>query len=166
MGPARLEVGRIARAHGLRGEVVVELTTNRLERVSPGARLFDGEQAMTVERATPHLGRWLVAFEGVADREGAEALQGRVLTADPIEDPEALWVHEMVGSRLVDQDGTDRGEIVAIESNPASDLAVLDGGGLVPLRFVTARQPAEPAGPGHPGRPGIVRADLPAGLLD
>ena len=55
---------------------------------------------------------------------------------------------------------TPRGQIVAVESNPASDLAVLEGGGLVPLRFVTTREPA------GPGQPGVVRAELPAGLLD
>lgn len=178
MGPARLEVGRIARAHGLRGEVVVELTTNRLERVSTGSVLFAGERPLTVERATPHQGRWLVAFEGLLDRPAADSLRGQELTADPIDDPEALWVHELVGCRLVDQDGTDRGRIVAIESNPASDLAVLEGGGLVPLRFVNFHQPGTPVesgSPGEPGsagepgtagRPGIVRAELPLGLLD
>ena len=160
MGPARLEVGRIAKAHGLRGEVVVELTTNRLERVRTGAVLVAGDRPLTVLHSTPHQERWIVAFEGVESREAAEALRGRTLSAEPLEDPEALWVHELVGSRLVDQDGADRGEIVAVESNPASDLAVLEGGGLVPLRFVTAHEP------GRDGAAGVVRADLPAGLLD
>lgn len=160
MSPARLEVGRIAKAHGLRGEVVVELTTNRLERVSAGSRLFAGDVPLTIIRSTPHQERWIVAFEGVEDREGADRLRGRVLTAEPLEDPDALWVHELVGAHLVDQDGTDRGEIVAVESNPASDLAVLEGGGLVPLRFIVERRPATA------GAPATVRADLPAGLLD
>lgn len=160
MGPARLEVGRIAKPHGLRGEVVVELTTNRVERVSAGSVLVAGDRPLTVVHSTPHQGRWIVAFEGVESREAAEDLRGYTLSAEPIDDPEALWVHDLVGSRLVDQDGADRGEIVAVESNPASDLAVLNGGGLVPLRFVTSMEPA------GPGRPGIVRAELPAGLLD
>ena len=160
MGPARLEVGRIARAHGLRGDVVVELTTNRLERVERGARLFAGERVLIVLNSTPHQGRWIVAFEGVLSREAADDLRGTALSAEPLEDADALWVHELVGSRLVDQDGRDRGRIVAVESNPASDLAVLDGGGLVPLRFVLAHQA------GSDGEPGQVRADLPAGLLD
>jgi 16S rRNA processing protein RimM len=160
VGPARLEVGRIARAHGLRGEVVVELTTNRVERVGAGSVLVADDRPLTVLRSTPHHERWIVAFEGVESREAADGLRGRTLSAEPIEDPEALWVHDLVGCRLVDQDGADRGEIVAVESNPASDLAVLDGGGLVPLRFVTSREPAGPAAPG------IVRAEIPSGLLD
>jgi 16S rRNA processing protein RimM len=160
VGPARLEVGRIARAHGLRGEVLVELTTNRSERVDVGSVLLAEDRSLTVLRSTPHQERWIVAFEGVESREAADGLRGRTLSAEPIEDPEALWVHDLVGSRLVDQEGADRGEIVAVESNPASDLAVLDGGGLVPLRFVTWREPAGPEGPG------IVRAEIPTGLLD
>jgi 16S rRNA processing protein RimM len=134
--------------------VVVELTTNRLERVGADAHLFAGDRMLTVQWATPHQGRWLVAFEGVDDRRGADDLRGQVLSAEPLEDPEAMWVHELVGCHLVDQVGQDRGVVVAVESNPASDLLVLDGGGLVPLRFVTAHQP------------GIVRTDLPAGLLE
>ena len=152
--PALLEVGHIARAHGLRGEVVVALVTNREERVAPGAILWTGEAPLTVVTSTPHQGRWVVAFEGIHDRPSADALRGSVLQAPPLEDPDALWVHDLVGSRLVDQEGRDRGQVVSVQANPASDLMVLDGGGLVPLRFVTSSQA------------GTVRAELPEGLLD
>lgn len=144
----------MARAHGLRGEVVVDLTTNRHERVAPGAELWAGERRLEVLSSTPHQGRWVVAFAGIEDRVGADALRGAVLSAEPIEDPDVLWVHHLIGARLIDQGGIDRGEIVGVESNPASDLLVLDSGGLVPLRFVTEHAP------------GRVVADLPEGLLD
>lgn len=160
MPPDRLEVGRIVRAHGLRGQVVVELVSNRPERVAPGAELTtpDG-RCLVVLRAGPAAPsggrqRYLVAFDGLADRESAESLRGVVLSGEPIADPEALWVHELIGSAVRDVAGAPLGTVVAIEANPASDLLVLDGGALVPLRFVVEQ------------RPGEVVVDPPEGLLD
>jgi len=63
-------------------------------------------------------------------------------------------VHDLVGSRVVEPDGTDRGVVTAVEANPASALLVLDDGHLVPLRFVTSREA------------GRVTVDVPAGLFD
>ena len=134
--------------------MVVALSTNRDERVARGAVLWAGPVPLTVVTSTPHLGRWVVAFEGVHDRPAADALRGAVLAAPALEDPDVLWVHQIVGSHLIDQDGTDRGVVVSVQVNPASDLMVLDNDGLVPLRFVTSAEP------------GVVRADLPEGLLD
>ncbi|MGH9179670.1 MAG: ribosome maturation factor RimM [Acidimicrobiales bacterium] len=147
-------MGRVVKPHGLRGEVVVELTTNRTERLAPGTQLFGPEGVMEVVRASPHQHRWIVAFAGVADRGGADALRGAVLSAEPIEDAAELWVHDLVGSDVVDVGGAALGTVTAVEANPASDLLVLDGGGLVPLRFVVASEP------------GRVVVDPPAGLLD
>src|SRR4051812_31210435 len=135
-----LLVGRVDKPHGLRGEVVVSLTTNRDERVAPGARLYldsaDGRE-LTVLTSIPFTHRWIVSFDGVFDRNGAEGIAHRDLYAEPLDDPDALWVHELVGKRVVDQGGADRGPVVAVEANPASDLLVLESGALVPMRFVT-----------------------------
>ncbi len=150
-----LEVGRIAKAHGLRGEVVVELTTNRTERLDAGSSLStpDGT-VLRVLHATPHQRRWIVAFDGVFDRPAAEALHGTVLLAEPIEDPSALWVHELIGSEVVDAGGMARGQVTGVIANPASDLLELSGGHLVPLRFVTSHSA------------GRVVVDVPDGLFD
>ena len=93
--PERLEVGRVVKPHGLRGEVVVDTVSNRSERLEPGSLLFDGARPLCVLAARPHGGRWLVAFDGVADRDAAEALRGAVLTGDrPGALPEGeVWVH-------------------------------------------------------------------------
>jgi 16S rRNA processing protein RimM len=152
-----LKVGRIDKAHGLRGEVVVTLTTNRDERVAAGARLYldeAGERELVVLTSIPFTHRWIVAFDGIFDRNASEAIAHRDLYAEPLDDPDALWVHELVGKRVVDQLGVDRGEITAVEANPASDLLVLDSGALVPMNFVTAT-----AGD-------IVNVDVPDGLFD
>jgi 16S rRNA processing protein RimM len=95
-----------------------------------------------------------VAFDGVFNRDASEAIAHRDLYAEPLDDPDALWVHELVGKRVVDQTGTARGEIVAVEANPASDLLVLESGALVPMRFVTSTTEE------------IVEVDVPDGLFD
>jgi 16S rRNA processing protein RimM len=149
-----LEVGRITRPHGIRGEVIVELVTDRHERVAPGSVLHAPSGTLTVVTSTPHHGRWIVAFEGVASREAAEALRDTALSAEPVADPDALWVHELIGSEVIDADDVPRGRVVSVIANPASDLLELDDGRLVPVRFVTSRAP------------GLVRVDTPLGLFE
>lgn len=139
-----LEVGRIDRAHGLEGEVVVTLVTNRLERVQPGAELGSDRGPLVVRSARPQGNRWLVRFEDVDDRGAAEGLRGAVLRAAPLDDPDALWVHELVGQDVVDATGRHRGRVEAVQANPASDLLVLDSGALVPLVFVRSPSGAAP----------------------
>jgi 16S rRNA processing protein RimM len=149
-----LEVGRVIRPHGLRGEVVVRLVTNRTERLAAGTVLSSSAGELEVERASPHQDRWIVSFAGVNDRDGAEALRDVVLRAEAIVDPDELWVHELLGSEVVDVAERRLGVVTAVEANPASDLLVLDGGGLVPLRFVVEH------------RPGRVVVDAPDGLVE
>lgn len=157
---SRLEVGHIARAHGLRGQVVVELVTNRAERVAPGSVMTDpAGRRFEVTASAPHgaVGgrqRWVVTFAGVGTREEADALRGTVLTGEPIADDDALWVHDLIGSLLVDLDGAPLGTVVSVQSNPASDLLVTETGALVPLRFVHDRQPRR------------LTIDAPPGLFD
>ena len=153
-----LEVGRIGRAHGVRGEVAVTFITNRPERHEPGALLRAGDRTLVVESARPHQGRWLVQFVGVGDRTSAEALRGVVLTApalagDVLEDGEH-WVHELVGADVVTVDGRALGTVTAVEANPAHDQLVLDGGTLVPMVFVVDH------------RDGRVVVDVPDGLFE
>lgn len=131
-----LTVGHIAKAHGLQGEVTVKLTTNREERVAKGAQLHAGDRVLTILSSRPKDTAFLVRFEGVTTREGADELRGLELRAEPIEDPDELWVHELLGLTVVDQDGVERGAVESVESNPASDLLVLNSGALVPVRFV------------------------------
>ena len=176
-----LEVGRIARPHGLAGQVVVALVTNRTERLAPGAELTcypvaallpdpPGAGAATPEAAAPgrqasvrklevrssraFQGRYLVEFEGVHTREAADDLRGALLVAAAVEDPEALFVHDLVGSEVVEVDGTRHGKVVAVQANPASDLLVMEDGNLVPLRFVVSREL------------GSIVVDVPAGLFE
>ena len=88
-----LEVGRVARPHGLQGEVVVVLVTTRDERLAPGSALECAGRELVVESsqpvpgpAGPTGGRWLVRFAGIDSREAAESLAGSVLRAEPAAD--------------------------------------------------------------------------------
>jgi 16S rRNA processing protein RimM len=131
------------------------LTTDRLERVRPGAELFAGERRLVVEASRSHRDSHIVRFAGVVGRDAAEAMRGEVLSAEPLDAPGVLWVHELIGASVVDRAGSPLGTVGAVEANPASDLLVLEGGGLIPLAFVVA-------GPDE----GVVVVDPPPGLLD
>ena len=151
-------MGRILKAHGLAGEVVVALITNRRERVEPGSVLHAGTRRLEVGRSRPFLatgeGRWLVAFRGGESREAAEAQHGAVLSAAPIEVPGVMWIHELIGAEVVDLAGTRYGVVDAVEANPASDLLVLRNGTLIPLTFVVEQ------------KQGQITIDPPPGLAD
>lgn len=154
---ALLEVGRILRAHGIRGEVVVDLVTNRQERMAAGTVFSTDEGPLRVAGARPHKGRWIVAFEGIGTRRDADSLRARVLRAEAmneVDEPDGMWVHELIGADVVEKDGTRRGTVASVEANPASDLLVLDDGHLVPLSFVVATEG------------GRVVVETPAGLFD
>jgi 16S rRNA processing protein RimM len=152
----RLEVGRVHKAHGLKGDVIVSLTTDRTERVEPGARLWVGDDEREVARSRRHQDRWIVGFVGVPDRTAAEALRGRVLSAAPLDaDAGEMWVHELVGAAVALPDGTEVGTVEAVQDNPAHELLVLDSGDLVPVVFVSDAS----------GLPGRVVIDPPEGLL-
>jgi len=151
----RLEVGRIGRAHGLRGEIAVALTSDRVERLTPGASLWADDRELIVVSARPHQQRWLVCFEGVNDRTAAEALQGLTVGADALPtDDDEFWVHELIGAAVQDPTGAPLGTVIAVEANPASDLLVLDGDRLIPLVFVVSHEP------------GLVVVDPPDGLWE
>ncbi|WP_211291663.1 ribosome maturation factor RimM [Micromonospora wenchangensis] len=192
-----LIVGRIGKPHGIRGEVTVEVRTDEPEaRFAPGAVLctepgatprvaaprrgaaepveavapgvaYEVPAELTIESARWHQGRMLVAFEGVLDRETAEALRGTLLGVDsasvaPPEDPEEFHDHQLVGLAVVTPAGEHLGEVAKIDHAPASDLLVLrrPQGGSALIPFVKAIVPeVDLAG-------GRVVVDPPAGLLD
>jgi 16S rRNA processing protein RimM len=136
--------------------VVVQLWTDLTERLNPGTVLTTNRGALTVEASRTFQDRWIVQFEGIFDRTQAESLRGLELEAEAVDVPGALFVHELVGARVSDVTGADLGLVSAVEANPASDLLVLESGGLIPLRFMTA----------HDRAAGTIQVDIPEGLLD
>lgn len=136
-----LEVGRLGRPHGVRGDLFVQLTTDRVERVAAGSRLWADGRWLAVGSSNRSGARWRVHLDGVESREAAQALTGVPLYAEPIDDPGVLWVHDLIGATVVEVDGTERGVCVAVVDNPAADLLELASGALVPMTFVVSIDP-------------------------
>jgi 16S rRNA processing protein RimM len=166
-----LTVGRIVRPHGVRGEVVVEISTDEpADRYAVGSTLVTDRaepSALTVDAQRPHQGRLIVAFKQVPDRDAAEALRGVLLRVDsdavaPPAHPDEFHDHQLIGLSVVDPAGEAVGELVRIDHAPAADLLVVErpgaGTALVPFRkeFVPEVD--------LPGRRIVI--DPPPGLLD
>ncbi|WP_158412208.1 ribosome maturation factor RimM [Ilumatobacter nonamiensis] len=143
------------RPHGLKGDIFVQLTTDRRERVDAGAELFArGQMLSVVSSRVLGNGRIIARFEQIADRTDAEKWTNVELFAAPIDDPSALWVHELIGQRVVDQDGIDRGVCTAVLENPAAEIIETDTGALVPANFVVT------------AADGTITVDVPDGLFE
>ncbi|MEV5379966.1 ribosome maturation factor RimM [Streptomyces nondiastaticus] len=144
----QLVVGRIGRAHGIRGEVTVEVRTDEPElRLGPGAVLATDPASagpLTIESGRVHSGRLLLRFAGVGDRTAAEALRNILLIAevDPEEtpeDPEEFYDHQLMDLEVVTTDGTVVGRISEISHLPSQDLFIVErpDGSEVMIPFVS-----------------------------
>jgi 16S rRNA processing protein RimM len=166
-GMVEVVVGRVGRAHGVRGEVrVAVLTDDPDRRFEPGARLwvetprqFHTSTApvgeLTVQAVRRHQERLLVTFDQVVDRGAAEALAGAHLVARVARD-------EPTGLRVRLTDGTDIGRVGRLDHGAAQDLLVVEGrhGGQALVPFVARIVPeVDVAG-------GVIILDPPPGLLD
>lgn len=136
-----LLVGRIAKAHGVRGEVSVEPLTEVEERFARGSSLLAGEEgdrSLTVATARPHTSRLLVRFEGVDDREAAEALRGTLLFVRPEGTPDlpegSYWPHQVVGCEVVTEEGRSLGPVTEVLGGPANDQWVTPAGMIPAIR--------------------------------
>ncbi|MEX2983870.1 ribosome maturation factor RimM [Streptomyces sp. C36] len=144
----QLVVGRIGRAHGIKGEVTVEVRTDEPElRLGPGAVLATdpaGVGPLTIETGRVHSGRLLLRFAGVGDRTAAEALRNTLLIAevDPDEtpeDPEEFYDHQLMDLDVITVDGTAVGRIAEISHLPSQDLFIVErpDGSEVMIPFVS-----------------------------
>ena len=148
-----LVVGRVVKAHGVTGEVVVQVRTDDPDnRFAPGTRLRarpsrDGpERAYVIESAREHSGRLLVRLAGVAGRDAADALRGTVFVVDteelpPIDDPDEYYDHQLEGLRVLTTAGTPVGTVAEVLHTAAGELLAVRAEGdrgevLVP--FVSA----------------------------
>ncbi|MFB6628894.1 ribosome maturation factor RimM [Streptomyces sp. NPDC090082] len=131
----QLVVARVGRAHGIRGEVTVEVRTDEPElRLGPGAVLLTDPASagpLTIESGKVHSGKLLLRFEGVRDRNAAEALRNTLLIAevDPEELPEEedeYYDHQLMDLDVVLADGTEIGRITEISHLPSQDLFIVE----------------------------------------
>jgi 16S rRNA processing protein RimM len=168
-------VGRIGKAHGLRGDVTINVRSDEPDRrFAPGSVLgaeAPSGSASTLRTVTVASSRWhssvlLVRFEEIPDRTAAEAARGITLHAsipadESPEDPDEFYDHQLVGLSAYDVDGSHLGEVTALVHGGAQDLLTvkaLDGRDtLVP--FVKALVPEVDVRGGRvviADRPGLV----------
>lgn len=144
-------MGVVGRAHGVHGELAVDLRTDEPERrFALGATVGfeDGSQTLTVSRSRWAGSRFLVSFAGIDDRTAAERLRGVVLTAEAgvAETPEAeeeYYDRQLIGLEVLDAEGGSRGVICGIAHLPGQDLLEIDLGSGAPalIPFVAALVP-------------------------
>lgn len=129
-GDPRIEIGRIARAHGIRGEVVIATHDPESDLLDRLRALWIGGAARDVVRARNTQRGWLVQLVGVATRNDAEALRGQAVEVDrdalELDDDDVL-LDDLVGCRVQRVDGTPWGTIAAVESGMQDRLVIHDG---------------------------------------
>lgn len=120
-GTDRVEVGRVIKPHGLRGEVVVHVLSDVDDRFAPGVEVWVDGIASTVASARPHQGRPLVRFAHVPDRTAAELLRGALVEAAPVDAVEldTYLASELIGVRVLGADGVLLGMVTGLVEMPA-----------------------------------------------
>lgn len=167
-----LVVGRVVRAHGVTGEVVVDVHTDDPDiRFAPGTALrgrvkTGPERTYTVDSARPHGARLLVRLDGVADRNAADALRGTLFLVDskdlpPIEDPDEFYDHQLEGLQVVTTTGDAVGTVAEVLHTAAGELlSIRAEGGEVLVPFVSAIVTSVSLAEG------TIEIDPPEGLLE
>jgi 16S rRNA processing protein RimM len=129
-----LTVGRVVKAHGIGGEVVVEIRTDDpAARFAPGNTLraknsrSGAEGNYVVDTVREHGGRLLLRLAGVDDRDSAEALRGSVFVVDsedlpPIDEPDTYYDHQLEGLRVRTTAGRDVGVVAEVLHTAAGEL--------------------------------------------
>ncbi|GBE66433.1 ribosome maturation factor RimM [Mycobacterium sp. MFM001] len=168
-----LVIGRVAKAHGIAGEVVVEVRTDDPDsRFAPGtvlrAKGSDGrERNYTVAAARDHGARLLVRLAGIHDRDAADALRGSLLVIDsadlpPIDEPDTYYDHQLEGLRVRTTTGRDIGTVAEVLHTAGAELLAVrrDDGGELLVPFVGAIVTTVSLDAG------TVEIDPPEGLLE
>jgi len=127
-----MAVGLIVGAHGLRGELKIELHTDYEQRFAVGNSILLGEKLIEVKILTsrPHKAFQLIRIAGVDSRSDAEGMRGQWLF---IPDDEAIslendeyWIHDIVGITVVDTQGRVLGTVRNILETGANDVYIID----------------------------------------
>jgi len=168
-----LTVGRVVKAHGVTGELVVDIRTDDPElRFAPGSTLRAKgsdrrERSYTVDTVRPHGGRLLVRLSGVADRDTADALRGSLFVIDsadlpPIDEDDTYYDHQLEGLRVQTTAGLELGTVTEVLHTAAGELLAVkreDAPELL-VPFVSAIVTSVSL------ENGVVEIDPPDGLLD
>jgi 16S rRNA processing protein RimM len=177
-----LRAAVVGPAHGLHGEVVLDVRTDSPGRLSPGSELRTSDPrwpTLTVASLRTQKSRVYAGFEQVRTREDAESLRGAELLVEAVTEEDAWYPHELQGLRAVTPRGEELGEVAGLQAGAAQDLLLVRRDGrtvmvpfvrqLVPVvdveggRVVIDAPPGlfedegGPAGPGTSQGPGDAR---------
>lgn len=124
----RILLGRIAAAHGVRGDVLIKAFTERPQDIAAYGPLDDGAGRtfkLKVVRVTPK-GGVVASIAGIGDRDAAEALKGTALYIDrerlPAPDDRQFYHADLIGLAAVNPEGQPVGEVVAVHNHGAGDM--------------------------------------------
>jgi len=123
-------VGRVTTAHGIKGELKVEVLTDFPERFERGSKLWLRGIERTIEQARPQGRGIILKLRGIDTRNDAEALRGEVLTVPDLadlDDEGAYYIHDLMGLRVEDTAGAELGKLFEIISTGATDVYVIRG---------------------------------------
>jgi 16S rRNA processing protein RimM len=129
--PVYLVVGFLRRAHGVHGEIILDLHTDFPERLRSGKKLFIGEEhkPMTLSGARPHAKGMLLKFTGIDTPEDAGQLRNQWVYVKAAELPRLpegkIYQHELLGFDVVDERGNSLGNLVEIIETGANDVYVV-----------------------------------------
>jgi 16S rRNA processing protein RimM len=130
---ARVEIGGIARAHGIKGEVVIVTHDPDSDTLGRVETIYVAGQPRTIKAARDTHRGWLVALDGVTTRNDAEALQGKPVSVDrdALElDEDDVLLNDLIGCKVVKTDGTPWGSVAAVEPGDFQDLLVIHDDGI------------------------------------
>ncbi len=158
-GPEYAIVGLIRKAQGIRGEVIIELLTDKPDVVfASGSRVFagnsEGELAvarelrgeeerptLTIEQSRPFKKGLIVQFEEIRDRDSAELWRGRYVLAPFAELPppaeDEVYLHDLIGMKVMISSGDQFGEVIGFYELPQGimlDVKTPRGSELIPYR--------------------------------
>lgn len=182
--PQWIEVGRVERPHGVRGEVSVAVLSDNAERFAPGAVVWGAERALEIASRRTHKGGLLITFVGIDDRDAAAELRGLPLVVPreqvPPAPPGEYYYYELEGCRVIDEGEGELGVVTRVHE---------DGGGLLlEVRMPAAKIGQQPDAAGDDAQSaarrtllipfvqrhllevdvaaGVIRTRLPEGLVE
>lgn len=124
-------MGEVVRPHGVRGAVRVRPFDPEAPNLQPGCRVWAGDRSFEVRASQPAGKSWLVVLEGVTSRTEAESLRGALLEVPDSDlrrsSDDSYFVFELLGLRVVTEEGEEMGSIVDVLSTGANDVYVVRG---------------------------------------
>jgi len=128
----RVEIGYVARAHGIRGELRVVMHDPGSTALDAATRVFVGQENFTVAKVRATNGAVLVTLKEVADRNRAEELKGRPVEVlrDELDLEDEVLLADLVGCSVVLESGQAWGKVAGIDSGPGQDRLVIHHDGV------------------------------------